>query len=139
MPHHHLPHHPSAPEGDHVLKLPCTFTWTRLAESGGSIRLVLAGELDLAERPPFASALADAQTDSDRVLLDLGALTLIDCANLFVVFSAARRSRREGAALILLSPRGQVRRVFDLLGAPPGVATLEPGDLPGSELRVPAR
>jgi hypothetical protein len=36
------------------------FTCTRRAESGGSIRLVLAGELDLAVRTPFEMALADA-------------------------------------------------------------------------------
>lgn len=100
---------------------PPGFTSTRRAESG-SIRLILAGELDLTSRPSFETAVADAQTDSDRVVLDLGALTLIDCANLFVIFSAAERGRREGAVLILLSPRGQVRRVLDLLGAPRGAA-----------------
>lgn len=100
---------------------PPGFTWTRRAESG-SIRLVLAGELDLTFRPSFETAVADAQTDSDRVVLDLSALTLIDCANLSVIFSAAERGRRDGSMLILLSPRGQVRRVLDLLGVPPGAA-----------------
>lgn len=101
--------------------LPSGFTWTRRAESG-SIRLVLAGELDLALRPTFEAAVADAQADSDRVVLDLRELMLIDCANLFVVFSVAERGRRDGSVLILLSPRGQVRRVLDLLGVPAGAA-----------------
>lgn len=113
------------------------FTWARRAE-GGSIRLILAGELDLTFRPTFETAVADAQTDSDRVLLDLRALTLIDCANLAVVFSAAERSRRNGSLLILLSPRGQVRRVLDLLGTPPGTAVLDHEDMPsrGSKVTV---
>ncbi|HET8813546.1 MAG TPA: STAS domain-containing protein [Solirubrobacterales bacterium] len=102
------------------------------------IRLILAGELDLAFRPTFETAVADAQTDSGRLLLDLRALTLIDCANLAVVFSAAKRSRHDGSVLILLSPRGQVRRVLDLLGAPPGAAVLDPEELPsrGSQVTV---
>jgi anti-anti-sigma factor len=67
----------------------------------------------------FKQALDGAQADSDRVILDLGALTLIDCACLFVVFSAAKRTRREGG-LVLLNPQGQVRRVLALIGIPNG-------------------
>lgn len=114
---------------------PSGFTSTRRAESG-SIRLILAGELDLAFRPAFETAVADAQTDSDRVLLDMRALTLIDCANLAVVFNAAERSRRDESVLILLSPRDQVRRVLDLLGAPPGAAVLDHEELPSRESQV---
>lgn len=109
--------------------LPIGFSWTRRAERPDSVRLVLAGELDLAARPIFEAALGGAQTDSYRVLLDLGALTLIDCASLRVVFAAAARSRGEGAVLILLSMRGQVRRLIDLVGAPRGVVILEQEDL----------
>ena len=35
---------------------------------------------------------------------------------------------RRNAVLILLEPRGQVRRVLDLTGAPDGVAVLERSD-----------
>jgi anti-anti-sigma factor len=139
MPTPHLSLSPdsSAP----VLALPTVppgFAWTRHVESGGSISLVLAGELDLATREPFEAALADAQAKSDRVVLDLRALTLIDCASLFVIHAAAARSRREHAVMILLSPRGQVRRVLDLLGAPPGAAILEHHELPGADRKVAA-
>lgn len=113
--------HPPPRIGSSPSEPPPSFTWTRRAESG-SIRLLLVGELDLAFRPSFETAVADAQADSDRVVLDLRALTLIDCANLFVVYSAAERGRRDGSVLVLLSPRGQVRRVLDLLGVPPGAA-----------------
>jgi anti-anti-sigma factor len=104
---------------------PPLFSYTRRAESEGWIRLMLAGELDLAARPHFEQALNDAQGDASRVLLDLRALTLIDCASLAVVFNAAASARRDDAVLILLDPRGQVRRVLDLTGAPDGVAVLE--------------
>lgn len=112
------------------------FSCTRSLEGGGSIRLILAGELDLAARPIFESAVGEAQHDADRVVLDLAALTLIDCAALFAVFAAAERSRREGTALILMSPGGQVRRVLDLIGAPPGAAVLDQDDVPATTRRL---
>jgi anti-anti-sigma factor len=118
--------------------LPHNFTSTRRAETGGSIRILLAGELDLAARPHFESALVDAQGDSDRVLLDLGALTMIDCAGLFVLFAAAERSREEHGMLILLSPSGQVRQMIGAVGVPAGVAILDREDLPARRIGLPA-
>lgn len=107
---------------------PPLFSCTRRAEGRGSIRLVLAGELDLSARAHFEGALKDAQADASRVILDLQALTLIDCASLSVVFDAAFEAHRRNTVLILLDPRGQVRRVLDLTGAPKGVAVLERSD-----------
>ena len=108
---------------------PQFFLASRRAEAGGAIRLVLAGELDLAEQPEFKAALDAAQTDSDRVVLDLGALTLIDCACLSTIFAAAEHGRSEEAVLLLLGPCGQVLRLLDL-AAPPGVSVLAQGDPP---------
>jgi anti-anti-sigma factor len=114
---------------------PPLFTSSRRAETDGSIRLIVAGELDLAARHHFETDLGEAQDASDRVLLDLGALTFIDCACIASLFAAAGRGRREGAVLIIVSPCGQVRRVLDLVGSPAGVAVLEHDDLP--ERRAP--
>ncbi len=126
----------SVPDGSPSLspatraKPPPFFLSSRRAEPGGTVRLVLAGELDLAAQPEFKAALDSAQADSDRVLLDLSALTLIDCAALSTIFAAAERGRREGAALTLFDPRGQVRRVLGLVGPPTGVSVLAQGDPP---------
>jgi hypothetical protein len=46
---------------------PRTFSWTRRAEGLDSIRLILAGEPDLAVVEPFESAVADAQADPCRI------------------------------------------------------------------------
>jgi anti-anti-sigma factor len=107
---------------------PSLFSCTRRAEGQDSIRLVLVGELDLSARAHFEQALGDAQADASRVTLDLWALTLIDCASLSVVFDAALEARRRDAVLILFDPRGQVRRVLDLTGAPAGVTVLDRSD-----------
>lgn len=127
----------SGPPRPAVKAPPYVFSCSGRAEGDGSIRLVLAGELDLAPSSRFRTALDGAQDDSDRVLLDLRALTLIDCAGVAIVFAAAGRSQREGAGLVLLDPRGQVRRMLDLVGAPAGVPVLD-GDIPGTEARVAA-
>jgi anti-anti-sigma factor len=89
----------------------------------------LAGELDLASRAHFQQELSDAQPDATRVILDLRALTFIDCVSLSVIFDAAVEARRTGGLLILLDPRGQVRRVLDLIGSPEGVAVMVGSDL----------
>lgn len=109
--------------------LPPLFSCSRRAESGNRVRLVLAGELDLASCAHFKEALCDAMSEAVRVILDLRALTLIDCASLSVIFDAAVEVRRTDAVLVLLEPRGQVRRVLDLTGAPDGVAVLERADI----------
>jgi anti-anti-sigma factor len=107
---------------------PPLFSCARRAERRNSIRLVLAGELDLSACAHFEQELRDAQVDASRVTLDLRAVTLIDCASLSIVFDAAIEARRRDAVLILLDPRGQVRRMLDLTGAPNGVAVLERSD-----------
>jgi anti-anti-sigma factor len=107
---------------------PPLFSCTRWAESRGSIRLVLAGELDLSAHAHFEQSLKDALSDADRVILDLHALTLIDCASLSVIYNGAIEARRRNAILIMLDLRGQVRQVLDLVGAPDGVAVLERSD-----------
>jgi anti-anti-sigma factor len=109
---------------------PPLFITSRRAEPGGTIRLIVAGELDLVARPHFKAALAEAQNDSERVLLDLRALSFIDCACVASLIAAAKRGLREGTELTVLSPRGQVRRMLELVGPPAGVTLLEQDDLP---------
>ncbi len=117
---------------------PLHFISSRRAEARGSIRLIVAGELDLASSHRFESDLGEAQDHSGRVLLDLAALTFIDCACLGVLFGAANRACREGAVLILLCPHGQVRRMIDLVGSPVGVTILDHDDVPTDRAPVAA-
>jgi hypothetical protein len=43
-------------------------------------------------------------------------------------------ARRDGGVLIVLSPRGQVRRVLEITGIPRGVVMLDREDLPEIDL-----
>lgn len=104
---------------------PPHFISSRRAETGGSIRLICAGELDLASRHHFETDLGEAQRDSSRVVLDMRALTFIDCACIGVLFAAAKRGRPGSTGLVLLCRSGQVRRMFDLVGSPTGVTVLD--------------
>lgn len=104
---------------------PRHFISSRRAEAGGSVRLVCAGELDLASRKLFENDLDDAQGRSEQVVLDLKALTFIDCACIATLFAAAKRGRSGSTALVLLCPRGQVRRMIDLVGSPTGVTIVD--------------
>jgi anti-anti-sigma factor len=121
------PASPALPNGNGPAP-PSLFSCARRAEGRNSIRLILVGELDLSACTHFEQALRDAQADASRVTLDLRAVTLIDCASLSVIFDAAVEARRHDAILILLDPRGQVRRMLDLTGAPEGVVVLDRSD-----------
>jgi anti-anti-sigma factor len=136
----HLPLRSSAPgSAPPDTKAPVIrFSCSRRAESGTLIRLILAGELDLAGSTEFRKALDGAQEDSDRVLLDLRTLTLIDCAGLSTLFAAAGHARLESTALILMNPHGQVRRLLDLVGAPPDAMVLDDDGLPDTPSAVAA-
>jgi anti-sigma B factor antagonist len=116
---------------------PRHFILSRRAEAD-SIRLVCTGELDLASRRLFANDLGAAQEDSEQVVLDLRELTFIDCSCIAALFAAAKRGRPGSTSLVLLCPRGQVRRMFDLVGSPTGVAVLDHDDRPVSQGPVPA-
>lgn len=107
---------------------PYPFSCSRRAEGDDSIRLLLSGELDLAGELRFHAALDSAQEDCDRVLLELSALRLIDCSGIAVLFAGAKRARREGSALVLMHPHGQVQRLLDLVGAPAGATVLADED-----------
>jgi anti-sigma B factor antagonist len=118
--------------------LPRHFHCSRRAEGGGVIRILLAGELDLAATPYLGTALDGAQDDSDRVMLDLRALTLIDCAGLALLYGAGERARREGSTLTLKNSRGQVSRLLDLLGVPDDVTVVDEDDVFRRASRVAA-
>ena len=75
----------------------------------------LEGELDLAGRPDFESALAQAElSEVDRIVVDLDGLSFIDAAGLRMLVGAARRSADNGNRLRMTRGTGEVSRMFRL-------------------------
>lgn len=78
--------------------------------------LVLVGELDYATAPLLAGRLTTALARRpERVILDLAALTFIDCSGLTPIIRARNRLPQE-VPLIMRSPRRRVRSLLALTG-----------------------
>ena len=86
-------------------------------ERGGSLVLVVKGELDITTSHLLDEALVRAEgTDAARIVVDLLAVSFIDSTGLHVLINHARAEEsRPRIRLTKGSP--QARRVFELSGA----------------------
>lgn len=84
--------------------------------SPGTIRVVVAGEVDLATAQALHDALHDAlSAGSPEVLdIDLAGLTFIDCTGLGVLIEAKRVAAGRGCRVRLANPRPVVRRLLEM-------------------------
>ena len=84
---------------------------------GGSAKLVISGELDLATSPELESELERLAARETPTLLDLSGVSFIDSTGLAVLLRASDESRRNGWSLVLAgSLQRPVARLFDLTG-----------------------
>ena len=106
---------------------------------GHGIRLVFAGELDLATAPAFAAVLEGGLRPSPRqVVLDLGRVEFADLRTLKMIAAAHTRMGGSNGGLQVHGAKDAVRRLFDLCGlgemVRPGLAVVpapgpfSPGD-----------
>jgi anti-anti-sigma factor len=79
------------------------------------IRLVLAGEFDLAARDELESALASALRAGD-VVVDMGEVTFLDCSGVGVLTRGLSQAWREGRGLRVVNAAGSVRHMLELTG-----------------------
>lgn len=84
--------------------------------SDGEVRVILAGELDLATAPEADRRLREAQAEAPRVVLDLDGLTFIDATGLRVLLDASDRATSSGGDLLVRRIRAGVRRLLELTG-----------------------
>ena len=122
---------------NHRETVPLSIAWVR---SERTLRLCLAGELDLAMAAHLRSALATPLLTPEitAVVLDLDRLTFMDCAGLDALILAKRQLTRAGMAATVVNPHGTPLRVLRLTGvdrelmntsAPPEPQSVRPGRL----------
>jgi anti-anti-sigma factor len=77
--------------------------------------VVVTGEVDLATRGAFASALCGLLEPGECVTVDLGGVTLLDGGSVGVALQLQRHARARGCDLTFAHPRGLVARVLEIL------------------------
>ena len=86
-------------------------------ESAGSATTVLAvyGDADLHSAPELWERLSAAIGDGATLLVvDLSETTVVDSTSLGVLLRAMKRIREDGGRLVLVVPRPELRRVFEI-------------------------
>jgi anti-anti-sigma factor len=88
--------------------------------------VTLTGEVDLATRASFASAVCGLLGPGARVTVDLGGLTLLDGGGVAVALRLQQRARALGSHLTFVHPHGIVARVLEILDPDCTLAGTEP-------------
>ena len=90
----------------------------------GCLVVALCGELDTADAEGTGSAVAELAKRGQQLIIDLEALTYIDCHALSTLLRARETARRAGGDLLLAAPRGAVLRVLTLVSVPGVLASV---------------
>jgi anti-sigma B factor antagonist len=95
---------------------PGTTMTTQRLEDGTHVWLVVGGTVDFVTAPSLAQAIEAAETrePSQRVVVDLDAVTFIDVSGLRVLLNAARRAKDGGHEFAVARPNRHLRRVLYL-------------------------
>jgi anti-anti-sigma factor len=92
----------------------------------GTVRLVLAGELDLNTAAWLGERIRRVEADRPETLvLDLRGLGFMDSSGLRELFAAQRRAHREGRRLILVKGSRPIDRVLELVRAEAAVEIVD--------------
>ncbi len=94
------------------------------------------GELDLATSSHVDRSLAEAQSDTRLVVVDLRLVTFMDSAGVHALLDADGRARREGDRLLVAPGPVQIKRLLALTGLSERLEILEldPADQPAYPL-----
>ena len=91
---------------------------------GHPVRVVIVGEVDLATREQFKSALAQTLGSHGDTVLDLAGVTFMDTHAVTAVVHCANRLFAEGGRLIVYRPPRSLRRILEVLWGGDGEARL---------------
>jgi anti-sigma B factor antagonist len=85
------------------------------SDDGRVVRLMLSGELDIANATALELELQHAEARRPSVLvLDLAQLRFLGVAGLRAILDAARRARNDGRHLVVSNPVPHIVRLFEL-------------------------
>lgn len=87
-----------------------------LVPAAGVVRVVAAGEIDLATRQQFAAAMSDALACSPHVVVDLGLVTFLDSQGVHALIAAQATAEERGGSLTVRRPQPSVRRSLLIAG-----------------------
>jgi anti-sigma B factor antagonist len=80
--------------------------------AGASVRLVLAGELDMSTAPVLEDALRDETLSGSSIVIDLDRLDFIDSSGIMVLVRATKEARRSNRTLAMTRGSAAVQRVI---------------------------
>ncbi len=95
---------------------PAVIDWMPVDGTPGVAHLAVAGELCLSTSPEFEAAVSAVREDATVVVLDLSAVTFIDCSGVHVILDAAARLRAARRRLVLFHNSHLIERLFRIVG-----------------------
>jgi anti-anti-sigma factor len=88
----------------------------RVVDVEGEQVVEVAGEIDLRARAELVTAVSEATTEGQRLVIDLSQTTFIDSTALKVLLEAWRSQKDAGQDLVLRAPAPQVVRTLEIAG-----------------------
>ncbi|HVF07176.1 MAG TPA: STAS domain-containing protein [Actinomycetota bacterium] len=83
----------------------------------GVALVVVGGELDMATSPVLVDRLTHLErTDVESILVDLRAVTFLDCSAIHAFLTAHDHARQNGHRFILVGATALAQRIIDLTG-----------------------
>jgi len=96
------------------------------AQQPGSVTVKLTGSLDTSTAPELERQLAPVWNETFKDLIfDLGGLKFISSAGLRVFSSARKQMKERGGQASFVNMQPQIKEVFEIIKALPGVAVFE--------------
>ncbi len=102
-----------------------------IAEDDASLKVTVAGELDVSTVPAFNKELSELRhASAGTVVLDLSATTFMDSTGLSAVLVAEMHARMRGQRFVVVAGPPHVHELFKLTGVDNFLEVVGPGDAP---------
>src|SRR3954453_491950 len=102
---------PASRQGSHM-----DFTVERYVEADGTVRLILAGELDIGGRARLGAALRAEELAGTAVVVVLDQLEYLDSTAVAELMDAGHHAREAGRRFAVTPGTGNVRHVLSVTG-----------------------